>query len=147
MTLVEQIKSDMKDAMRAKQTFRLKTIRLALAAFKQIEVAQRIEIDDTLALSIIDKMVKQRKDSIHQFGLANRQDLVDIEQEEVEILQTYLPEALSDEELEQIVSNAVSKVNAESIRDMGKVMGVLKPQVQGRADMGTVGTLVKQKLA
>ncbi len=147
MTLVEQVKSDMKDAMRAKQTFRLKTIRLALAAFKQIEVDQRIEIDDTLALSIIDKMVKQRKDSIHQFSQANRQDLVNIEQEEIDILRAYLPEALSDEELERIVSDAVNKVNAESIRDMGKVMGVLKPQVQGRADMGAVGALVKQKLA
>ncbi|PIP80970.1 MAG: glutamyl-tRNA amidotransferase [Gammaproteobacteria bacterium CG22_combo_CG10-13_8_21_14_all_40_8] len=146
MTLIEQIKSDMKDAMRAKQADRLKTIRLILAAFKQIEVDQRIEIDDSIALGVIDKMLKQRKDSISQFQQANRQDLVDIEQAEAEIIQAYLPEALSDEEIEHLVINAVHKVNAESVRDMGKVMGILKPQVQGKADMGFVGALVKKQL-
>ena len=146
MTLIEQIKSDMKDAMRAKQADRLKTIRLILAAFKQIEVDQRIEIDDSIALGVIDKMLKQRKDSISQFQHANRQDLVDIEQAEAEIIQAYLPEALSDEEIEHLVINAVHKVNAESVRDMGKVMGILKPQVQGKADMGFVGALVKKQL-
>jgi len=146
MTLIEKIKSDMKDAMRAKQADRLKTIRLILAAFKQIEVDQRIEIDDSIALGVIDKMLKQRKDSISQFQQANRQDLVDIEQAEAEIIQAYLPEALSDEEIEHLVINAVHKVNAESVRDMGKVMGILKPQVQGKADMGFVGALVKKQL-
>jgi len=147
MTLIEQIKSDMKDAMRAKQPERLKTIRLILAAFKQIEVDQRVEIDDTLAISIIDKMLKQRKDSISQFQMAKRQDLVDIEQAEIEIIQQYLPEALSEAEIQQLVKEAIAQVNAESVRDMGKVMGILKPQLQGRADMAIVGASIKSSLS
>ncbi len=145
--LVVQIKDAMKDAMRAKQKDRLKTIRTILSEFKQYEVDQRKEVDDAVALSILDKMLKQRRDSIAQFEKADRQDLIDIEKTEIVVLQEFLPEQLSNDELETLVKEAIAEVNAEGIRDMGKVMGILRPKVQGRADMGAVGGLVKKLLA
>ncbi len=144
--LVDQIKDAMKDAMRAKEKVRLKTIRTILAEFKQYEVDQRKDVDDAVALTILDKMVKQRRDSIAQFEKADRQDLIDIEKIEIEVLKDYLPEQLTEAELETLVKQAIAEVNAEGIRDMGKVMGILKPKLQGRADMGAVGGLVKKQL-
>lgn len=145
--IVDNIKSDMKAAMLAKEKDRLKTIRTILAAFKQYEVDERKEVDDEVALKILDKMVKQRRDSIAQFEKASRQDLIDVEQFEVEVIQTYLPQQLSEEEIKSLVTEIINSVNAEGIRDMGKVMGQLRPKVQGRADMGAVGAIVKSQLA
>jgi len=145
--IVDDIKSDMKTAMLAKEKDRLKTIRTIMAAFKQYEVDERKDVDDTVALSILDKMVKQRRDSITQFEKANRQDLIDIEQFEVGVIQTYLPQQLSTSEIEALVLESIAAVQAQGIRDMGKVMGQLKPKVQGRADMGAVGAIVKSQLA
>ncbi len=133
--------------MLAKEKQRLKTIRTILAAFKQYEVDQRKDVDDKVALIILDKMVKQRRDSIAQFEKANRQDLIDIEQFEIGIISQYLPQQLTKDEIKALVKDAIKAVGAESIRDMGKVMGILKPQVQGKADMGVVGGLVKQGLS
>jgi len=145
--LSDQIKDAMKDAMRAKQKDRLKTIRTILAEFKQYEVDERKEVDDAVALKILDKMVKQRRDSIAQFGKADRQDLIDIEAVEIEVLKEFLPAQLTESEIETLVQASIKEVNAEGIRDMGKVMGILRPKVQGKADMGVVGGLVKKLLA
>jgi len=145
--LVDQIKEDMKDAMRSKQKDRLKTIRTILSEFKQYEVDQRKPVDDAVALSILDKMMKQRRDSIAQFEKADRQDLIDIEQAEIEVVKGYLPEQLSEDKLTALVNQAIAEVNAEGIREMGKVMGILRPKVQGVADMGVVGGLVKSQLS
>ena len=144
--LKEQIQSDMKTAMKAGDKVRLGVIRLILAAIKQREVDERIELDDTQVLVVLDKMVKQRRDSIEQFGAAGRQDLVDIERFEVEVIQAYLPTALSEAELNALVEAAVTTSGAAAMSDMGKVMALLKPQVQGRADMGAVSALVKRRL-
>ena len=144
--LKEQIQSDMKTAMKAGDKVRLGVIRLILAAIKQREVDERIELDDTQVLVVLDKMVKQRRDSIEQFGAAGRQDLVDIERFEVEVIQAYLPTALSEIELNALVETAVTASGAAAMSDMGKVMALLKPQVQGRADMGAVSALVKRRL-
>lgn len=132
--------------MIAKEKERLKTIRTILAAFKQYEVDQRKDVDDTVALTILDKMVKQRRDSIAQFEKADRQDLIEVEQFEIGIISQYLPQQLTEDEISTLVDEAVKAVGAEGIRDMGKVMGILKPKVQGRADMGVVGGLVKKHL-
>ncbi|MAZ44187.1 MAG: glutamyl-tRNA amidotransferase [Legionellales bacterium] len=136
----------MKTAMKARDQKKLGCIRLIQAAFKQIEVDERCEIDDARALSILDKMKKQRLESIKQYEQASRTDLADKEREELEVLTEFLPEPLSEDALKKLVEEAVSSTGASSVKDMGKVMGVLKPQVQGRADMGAVGAMIKSLL-
>ncbi len=147
MSLKGRIQEDMKAAMKAGDKSRLGVIRLIMAAIKQREVDERIELNDEQVLAVLDKMVKQRRDSIKQYSDAGRTDLADAEQAEVEIIQGYLPAALSDEEIAAIVEQAIADTGAASMKDMGKVMGKVKPQVQGRADMGAVSALVKQKLS
>ena len=147
MTLKEQITEDMKSAMRAKETARLGAIRLLLAAIKQREVDERIVVDDAGVIATIEKMIKQRKDSISQFEKAGRDDLVAIEVGELMILQTYLPAQLSDAEVEAAVAAAVAATGASGPQDMGKVIGALKAQLAGKADMGKVSGLVKAALA
>ncbi len=146
MTLKAQITEDMKIAMKAGDKDRLKVIRLIIAAVKQIEIDKKIELDDTAVLSVLDKMVKQRRDSISQFTEGNRQDLADIELAEINVLDTYLPEQLGEAELNDIIEQAISDSGAETIRDMGKVMGQVKAKAAGRADMGAVGAKVKDRL-
>jgi uncharacterized protein YqeY len=147
MTLKDQITEDMKSAMRAKETARLSTIRLLLAAIKQREVDERIVVDDAGVIVIVEKMMKQRKDSISQFEKAGRDDLVAIEVGEMAILQAYLPAQLSDAELAAAVAAAVAATGASGPQDMGKVIGALKAQLAGKADMGKVSGLVKATLA
>ena len=144
--LKTQLTDAMKVAMKAGDKKTLGVIRLMLAALKQIEVDERIELDDTRIISILDKMLKQRRESISQFDAAGRDDLSSIEKAEIVVIQQYLPQALSEEEIATIINDAISATGAASIKDMGKVMGALKPQVQGRADMGAVGAKVKEKL-
>ena len=132
--------------MKSGDKARLGAVRLVLAAIKQREVDERIELDDSQVLAVLDKMVKQRRDSIKQYGDAGRDDLVAQEAAEVDIIQEFLPAALTEEEVAAIVDQAIADSGAESMRDMGKVMGLVKPQVQGRADVGKVSGLVKQKL-
>ena len=146
MSLKDQITEDMKSAMKAGDKDRLKVVRLMLAAIKQIEIDKRIELDDAAVLSVLDKMVKQRRDSVEQFQNGGRQDLADIELAEIVVLDTYLPEQLSDAELDALIDEAISTSGAESIRDMGKVMGQIKSKAAGRADMGAVGAKVKARL-
>jgi len=146
MSLRLRIGEDMKAAMRAKDAERLKAIRLLLAAIKQKEVDERIELGDTDVLAVIDKMLKQRRESIQQFEQAGRQDLADAEKAEVAVLQTYMPQALSDVEIEALVAEAIGAAHATSPRDMGAVMTVLRPKLAGRADMAKVSQLVKAKL-
>jgi len=147
MSLKDQITEDMKNAMRAKEVARLGTIRLLLAAIKQREVDDRIVMDDVSIIATIEKMIKQRKDSISQFEKAKRDDLVAIEAAEMVILQDYLPAQLSDAEVEAAVAAAVASTGAAGPQDMGKVIGVLKGQLAGKADMGRVSGLVKAALA
>ena len=144
--LKAQIQSDMKTAMKAGDKTRLGAIRLILAAIKQREVDERIELDDSQVLAVLDKMVKQRRDSIEQYSAANRQDLADAERFEVEVIQAYLPAALTEPEITALVEAAVAQSGAAAMSDMGKVMAILRPQVQGRADMGAVSALVKRRL-
>ncbi len=146
MSLKDQLTEDMKTAMRAKDKARLGVIRLALAAIKQQEVDQRIELDETAVLAVLDKMVKQRRESIRQYTDAGRNDLAEQEQAEIEVIQTYLPQPLSEDEISTLVAEAISSTGAESVKDMGKVMGMIKPKAQGRADMGKVSALIKTKL-
>jgi len=146
MSLKVQITDDMKSAMKAGDKDRLKVVRLMMAAIKQVEIDQRIELDDAAVLGVLDKMVKQRRDSVEQFQNGNRQDLVDIELAEIVVLEHYLPEQLSDAELDTLVDDAISSTGAESIRDMGKVMGIIKAKAAGQADMGAVGAKVKARL-
>lgn len=141
-----RITDDMKSAMRAQQKERLGTIRLILSEFKKIEVDERITLDDVRCLAVLDKMIKQRKDSIQQFTAANRQDLADIEIAEVAVIQEYMPARLGEAEILALITDAIQKTGAASGQDMGKVMGILKPQLQGKADMGEVSKLVKSKL-
>ena len=141
--LKQRISDDMKSAMRAKEKQRLGVIRLILAAIKQVEVDERIELDDAKVLAVLDKMLKQRRDSIEQYTNAGRTELADIELFEVGIIQAYMPAALSEAELDAMISDIVSAVGASSMQDMGKVMAQLKPKVQGRADMGQVSQKVK----
>ena len=136
----------MKSAMKAGEKDRLKVVRLAIAAVKQVEVDTRKELDDSAVLGVIEKMVKQRRDSIEQFEKGGREDLAAIERAEIAVLDAYLPEQLSDEELAALVDEVISATGAESIRDMGKVMGVIKAKAAGRADMGAVGARVKERL-
>lgn len=145
--LHDRLKEAMKDAMRAKQKERLTTIRLALSAIKQVEVDTRETLDDTAILAILDKLVKQRRDSIKQYEDAGRQELADIEKAEIDVLQEFLPQPLTDEEINTLIEDAVAKTGAESMKDMGKVMGMLKPQLQGRADMGAVSGKIKARLS
>jgi uncharacterized protein YqeY len=147
MTLKDQITEDMKSAMRAKETARLSAIRLLLAAIKQREVDERIVVDDAGVIAIVEKMMKQRKDSISQFEKAGRDDLVAIEVGEMDILQAYLPAQLSDTEVAAAVAAAVAATGASGPQDMGKVIGALKAQLAGKADMGKVSGLVKAALA
>ena len=147
MSLKAQITEDMKAAMRAKEADRLGTIRLLQAAIKQREVDERIELDDAAVLAVVDKMIKQRKDSITAFQQAGRDDLVAKEAAEVTVLQAYMPAQLSDAEVDAAVRDAVAKAGAAGPQDMGKVMAVLKPRIAGRADMGQASGLVKQKLS
>ena len=146
MSLKNSITEDMKSAMRAKDMERLGTIRLLLAAMKQKEVDERIELDDAAVLAIIEKLIKQRKDSISQFQAAGRDDLVAKEQAELVVLQAYMPAQLSEEEVRAAVSAAIAQVGAVGPQDMGKVVGVVKPQLAGKADMGMVSAAVKALL-
>ncbi|RJG15696.1 GatB/YqeY domain-containing protein [Massilia cavernae] len=146
MTLKEQITEDMKTAMRAKEAGRLQTIRLLIAEIKRKEVDERIELDDAQTLAIVDKMIKQRKDSISQFEAGGRQDLADIEKAELEILAAYKPAGLSDEAVAAEVAAAVAASGAAGPQDMGKVMAILKPKLAGMADMTVVSGLVKKAL-
>ena len=146
MSLKDQITEDMKSAMKAGDKDRLKVVRLALAAFKQVEIDERIELDDARVLDILNKMVKQRRDSVSQFRDGHREDLAEIELAEIAVLETYLPEQLSDTELDELIDQAIIDSGATSIRDMGKVMGQVKAKAQGRADMGAVGAKVKARL-
>jgi len=146
MTLKGQFQEDMKSAMKAGDKDRLKVVRLALAAFKQVEVDERIELDDAQVLGILNKMVKQRRDSVSQFRDGNREDLAEIELAEIAVLETYLPEQLSAAELDALIDQAIADSGATSIRDMGKVMGQVKAKAAGRADMGAVGAKVKARL-
>ena len=147
MSLKSRITDEMKTAMRAKDAQRLSAIRLLLAAIKQREVDERKEMSDADVIAVIEKMIKQRRDSIEQFQKGGRQDLVDVEQFELAILQTYMPQALSDGEIVAAVAAAIQSSGATGMADMGKVMAILKPQLAGRADMGKVSALAKAKLA
>jgi hypothetical protein len=147
MSLKERITEDMKTAMRGAQKERLGTVRMILAGIKQREVDERISLDDAQVLAVIDKMVKQRKESIVQFEAGGRADLAAKEAAEIALLQQYLPTQLSAAEIEALVSAAIAKTGAASIKDMGKVMGLLKSELAGRADMGAVSAQIKQKLA
>jgi len=147
MSLKEKITEDMKGAMRAKDSARLGTVRLLLAALKQKEVDERVELSDADVLAIIDKMVKQRRESIAQFEKAGRNDLADGEKAEILVLTAYLPAQLSEAEVAQAIAAAISESGAASAKDMGKVMALLKPRLAGKTDMGRVSGLVKAKLA
>ncbi|MAQ99093.1 MAG: glutamyl-tRNA amidotransferase [Oceanospirillaceae bacterium] len=146
MSLTATIKEAVKAAMRAKEKERLATLRLITAEFKRVEVDERIEIDDERALAILDKMCKQRRDSISQYESAGRDDLATAEQAEIDVISEFLPAALSDEELSAMVSAAIADSGASGMQDMGKVMAIIKPQAQGRADMAQVSKLVKAQL-
>ena len=146
MTLKAQISEDMKNAMRAKDSARLGAIRLLQAAIKQREVDERIELNDTDVIAAIEKMLKQRRDSIAAYESANRQDLADVEKFEVTVLQTYLPQQLTEEELNAILEKVVTETGAAGIKDMNKVMSTIKPLVVGRAYMGKISGLIKTRL-
>ncbi|MFG6449609.1 GatB/YqeY domain-containing protein [Roseateles sp. BYS180W] len=147
MSLKAQITEDMKTAMRAKDSERLSTIRMLLAAIKQKEVDERIELDDAAVVGIVDKLIKQRKDAISQFSAAGRQDLADKEASEVLVLQTYLPQRLSEAEVDAFVQTLVTEIGAKGAGDMGKVMGQAKAALAGKADMAHVAAAVKKALA
>ena len=147
MTLKERITEDMKNAMRAGEKERLGTIRLVLAAIKQREVDERITLDDGQVLAVLEKMIKQRKESIAQFESGGRTDLVAKEQAELAVLQVYLPAQMSDAEIDALIAEAVATTGATSVKDMGKVMGIVKAKAQGKADMGAVSARIKQKLS
>ena len=147
MSLKNQITEDMKTAMRAKDTARLGTVRLLLSALKQKEVDERVELSDTDVLAIIDKMVKQRRESIAQYEKAARNDLADVEKAEIAVLAGYMPQQLSEAEVAKEIEAAIKESGAAGVKDMGKVMGLLKPRLAGRTDMGKVSGLVKAKLA
>ncbi len=145
--LKQRILDDVTDAMRAKDKLRLGTLRLVTAAIKQIEVDSRESLDDAGVLAVLEKMLKQRRDSLQQYSDAGRKDLADQESYEIGIIDAYMPEALAAEELHTLIDAAIAETGADSMRDMGKVMALLKSQVQGRADLGAVSGKVKQKLA
>ena len=145
-TLKERITDDMKAAMRSGEKERLGTIRMITAAIKQREVDERITLDDAQVLSVLEKMIKQRKESLEQFKAGNRQDLADKESAEITLLQGYMPSPLSGAEIDALIAEAVAATGAASIKDMGKVMGIIKAKAQGRADMAAVGAKIKAKL-
>jgi len=146
MSLKVRIQDDMKTAMKARETARLAAIRLLLAACKQIEVDQRIELDDAAIIAVIDKMLKQRRDSVTQYDAAQRTDLADKERFEMDVLSAYLPQALSEAEIDTLIEQAVAESGAVSIAGMGKVMAILKPQMAGRADMAVGSARIKTRL-
>lgn len=146
MSLKAQISENMKDAMRAKDSARLGTIRLLQAAIKQREVDERVELDDAAVIAVIEKMLKQRRDSIAAYESANRNDLADVEKFEVSVLQTYLPQQLTEDEIKAVLEKVVSETGASGIKDMSKVMAAIKPLVAGRADMGKISGLIKARL-
>ena len=146
MSLKERITEDMKAAMRSGEKERLGVIRLITSAIKQREVDERIVLDDTQVLAVLEKMIKQRKESVAQFQAGNRQDLVDKENSEITLLQGYMPSQLSDAELDSLIGEAIVATGAGSIKDMGKVMAIIKAKAQGRADMASVGAKIKAKL-
>ncbi|GIU17969.1 aspartyl-tRNA amidotransferase subunit B [Shewanella colwelliana] len=146
MSLIDQLKDQMKEAMRAKEKLRLGTIRMALAAVKQIEVDTRESLNDDQVIAVLTKMVKQRRDSIAQYEAAGRDELAQAEASEIQVLETFLPQPLSQEEVAALVEATILEVAASSMADMGKVMGALKPKVQGRADMAAIGAMIKAKL-
>ena len=146
MSLSEQLKQATKDAMKAKDKPRLGTIRMASAAIKQIEIDERITLDDDGILKVLVKMVKQRKDSIAQFEDAGRQELADKEAAEIKVIEEFLPQPLTEQEIADLIDKAVTELNASGMQDMGKVMGKLKPQMQGKADMAVVSGIIKARL-
>jgi uncharacterized protein len=146
MALKDRITEDMKSAMRAGQKERLGTVRLALAAIKQREVDERISLDDTQVLAVLEKMIKQRREAITQFQSGGRADLVAKESAEISVLQQYLPAQMSEAEIDTLIQEAIQSTGAASVKDMGKVMAVVKPKAQGRADMGALSARIKQKL-
>ncbi|MDA0670466.1 MAG: GatB/YqeY domain-containing protein [Proteobacteria bacterium] len=146
MSIKQTISEDMKTFMRAKDTARLGAVRLLHASIKQKEVDERIELSDDQVLTVIQKMLKQRKDSIEAYQKANRQDLIDQEQLEIDVLTKYMPEPLTDGEVRTIIDEVIAEVNATDMKDMGKVVGVLKSKIAGRADMGQVSKTVREKL-
>ena len=146
MSLSDQLKNAMKEAMRAKDKERLGTIRMALAAIKQIEVDERITLDDDGILKVLTKMVKQRKDAITQYNDAGRPELAEAEAAEIKVIEDFLPQALTEQEINDLISQAITELNASGMQDMGKVMGKLKPQMQGRADMAVVSGIIKARL-
>lgn len=141
------IKAAQKDAMRSRDKGRLGTIRMIQAEFKRVEVDERIELDDERVLVILDKMQKQRRDSLAQYEAAGREDLSEVERAELEVIKTFLPTQLTDEELDQLIDSAIESTGADSMQAMGKVMGVIKPQAQGRADMSQISKKIKAKLS
>jgi len=147
MSLRDRLNEDLKTAMKAREQERLAALRLMLASVKQREVDERVTLDDAGVVAVVEKMIKQRKDSIAQYEKAQRQDLADKEKYEISVLEGYLPKQMSQQELEAAVAEALAASGAKSAADMGKVMGVLKPKLAGRADMGKVSALVKSKLA
>ncbi len=146
MTLKAQLTDAMKEAMRAKDSARLGVIRMALAAFKQIEVDERIELDEARSLAVLEKLIKQRRESVSAYKTANRDDLVAQEQAEIAVLEVFLPAPFSAQEIETLINAAIAEIGANSARDMGKVMNLLRPQIAGRADGAEVSKLVKAKL-
>lgn len=146
MSLKQRITEDMKAAMRSGDTKQRDTIRLLQAAIKQREVDERIELDDAAVIAVIEKMLKQRRDSIAQYETAQRADLVNIEKDEISVLSTYMPQALSDAEIDALIAETISVTGAKSMQDMGKVMAILKPKLAGRADMAKVSILIKGKM-
>jgi uncharacterized protein YqeY len=144
--LKQSVQEDMKTALKAGEKRRLGVVRLILAAIKQREIDERIELDDTQVLMVLDKMVKQRRDSVSQYSAAGREDLAEVERYEIEVCQGYLPKALTESEIADLIDAAVAATGATGMKDMGKVMAELRPQVQGRADMGAVSALIKQRL-
>ena len=145
--LKNRVTEDMKSAMRGKEKLRLLTVRTILAAIKQQEVDTREDVDDTAILVILDKMCKQRRESITQFKKADRNDLVEQEEAELEIIQVYLPEPMSDDELQNLIAETMAATGASSMKDMGKVMSIIKPKAQGRADMGKISGMIKAQLS
>lgn len=145
-SLKQQLKDNIKQAMRDKNKQRLGALRLASAEIKRIEVDERVELDDERTMAVLVKMIKQRRDSITQYTDAGRDDLAEVEAAEITVLQEFMPEALSNDEINQLIDEAIQATGAASIKDMGKVMGLIKPKAQGRADMGEVGKLIKARL-
>ena len=146
MSLKARVTEDMKSAMRAKDTARLGAVRLLLAAIRQREIDERIDLDDAQIIAVIDKMLKQRRDSIAQYEAAGRQELADIEHYEIGVLQTYMPTAASDEEIDALINQVVAETGAAGVKDMGKVMALVKPELAGRADMAKVSVRIKARL-